>query len=228
MSSLGPRLRLPAPLTGGRRCTARQQSARPARWLLQRRAAPAPQGNPALRGSCCGQWTRSRRAGTRCRPRKGACRSLGREGVNMTSSWSLPPLPPPRSLDARGWGPGSSPHLLCRQAPAGSGLGALEESRWRLETTPAESWWGGRVACAGGGGWIWDWVWPQRGGTGERSQRACIWGRSQSSGLNRLGCGLGDTARVAEGLGSPERVRKPARGVILGAGYGPKAECSHR
>lgn len=104
VSSLGPRLW--APLTGGRRCTARQQSAHPAHWLLQRRAAPAPQGNPALRGSCCGQWTRSRQAGTRCQQHKGACRSLGREGVITTSSWNLPPLPPLWSLETRAGDPG--------------------------------------------------------------------------------------------------------------------------
>lgn len=133
----------PAPLTVGRHCTAPQRSEHPVHWLLRRRAAPAPQGNHALRGSCCGRWTRSRPAGTRCQPHKGACRSLWRWGRSDHDLFLEPiPLHAPLpllalwSLETSCWGPGSSPYLLCRQAPASWGPSALEEPRWWPQATP--------------------------------------------------------------------------------------------
>lgn len=71
-------------LTVGHHCTAPWQTGRPAHWLPLRKAAPAPPGILALRGSCCGQWMKSHRVRTRCQRRKGACRSLKRGGEIVT------------------------------------------------------------------------------------------------------------------------------------------------
>lgn len=46
------------------------------------------------------------------------------------------PLPALWSLGTSCWGLGSSPYLLCRQAPASTGLSALEEPRWWPQATP--------------------------------------------------------------------------------------------
>ena len=121
-------------LTVGRRCTARPRSAHPVPQLPQRRAAPAPQGNPALRGSCFGRWTRSRQGGTRCQRRRGACSSLWPARVIRLSSWGPSTHSPHSGPLGLGRGREGLIHYANRPRLAWA-WERWREQRWSLERT---------------------------------------------------------------------------------------------
>lgn len=179
------------PLTVGRRCTARRRSVHPEPPLPRRRAAPAPQGNPALRGSCFGRWTRSHQVGIRCQRRRGACSSLWPARVIRVSSWS-PPTPSPHSGPlglGRGVGWASS---TMQTGPGWLGPGSGGGSRGGARSGLSRGGLVGRQSLRCG----------RESGTevGLRGPAQAVIGVGDPS---TNGCSWGDAAWVAEGLGSP-------------------------